>query len=227
MAHTSEDNVRKLELPGTELMRSLVQWTLKNPLAFELQQRLSNNYTNVRTEFAGILDRSNLRILDVGCSTGTCAGQIIDMGANAYTGVDVVSQYIEIAQRRHPRGTFIAMDARRMTFPKEHFDVAMFVGVLHHMDDELAADCLAEVRRVIRPGGYVVVAEPIFTPGMLFSNFLLSLDRGRYIRDEPGYRGLFDGYEITRQRFFKLSIHRFCSFVLTPRLAGMGVNNVR
>lgn len=217
MARSSNDDVRRFELPGTALVRSLVEWALKNPVVFELQQRLSNDYKNVRAEFAGILDGNDLHILDVGCSTGTCAGQIIDMAANAYTGIDVVSRYIEIAQGRHPRGTFIAMDARCMPFPKEDFDVAMFVGVLHHMDDGLAAECLAEVRRVIRPGGCVVVAEPVFTPGKLFSNLLLSLDRGRYIRDEAGYRGLFDGYEVMRQRFFRLSAHRFCSFVLTPK----------
>jgi hypothetical protein len=62
--------------------------------------------------------------------------------------------------------------------------------------------------------GQVVVSEPVFTPGWPLSNFLLSLDRGRNIRDEAEYRRLYGGFSVVRQRFFKLSFHRFCSFVL-------------
>jgi len=199
---------------------SLAQWivdrTLDNPVVFELQQSLFNNYAAVLAEFAGILDRKNICILDVGCSTGTCAGQIIDMEANSYVGIDVSSKYIGIARRRYAKGQFLAMDARHITFANDSFDVAMFVGVLHHMDDRLIRDCLAEVRRVLKPGGRLVVAEPVFTPGNHLSNLFLSLDRGRNIRNEAGYRSLFHGYEIERQRYFQLSLHRFCSYVLSP-----------
>jgi len=198
------------------LFHRLVERTLENPLLFELQQKLFNNYVAVRTEFGDHLGRDNLRILDIGCSTGTCGGQIVDMAANAYTGVDVSAKYIDIARRHHPRGRFIQMDARRMAFDDASFDVALFVGVLHHMDDRLARDCLMETRRVVEPGGRLLVAEPVFTPGNALSNLLLTLDRGRHIRDAAGYCALFDGFVVERQRYFRFSLHRFCSYVLSP-----------
>jgi len=138
------------------------------------------------------------------------------MKANSYTGVDLSAKYIAIAQRRHPDGRFIAMDARHMVFEDASFDLAMFVGVLHHMKDELAIDCLSDVRRVIKPAGHVIVAEPVFASGKYLSTLLLSCDRGRYIRSEEGYRQLFNGFAIERQRYFNFSAHRFCSYILTP-----------
>jgi SAM-dependent methyltransferase len=198
------------------LVQRIVDRSLENPLVFEVQQRLCNNYSGILAEFSGILDRKGRRILDVGCSTGTCAGQIIDMKSNSYTGVDISPKYIEIAKRRYADGHFVAMDARHMSFPDATFDVAMFVGALHHMDDALARDCLRDVSRVVKPAGHVIVAEPVFTNGMHLSTLLLSLDRGRHIRSEEGYRSLFGDFAIQRQRYFRFSAHRFCSFILTP-----------
>jgi 2-polyprenyl-3-methyl-5-hydroxy-6-metoxy-1,4-benzoquinol methylase len=207
------------------LAQRIVDRSLENAFIFEVQQRLCNNYSGILEEFSGILGRKGIRVLDVGCSTGTCAGQIIDMKANSYTGVDVSQKYIEIAKRRYADGHFVAMDARRMSFADATFDVAMFVGVLHHMDDALARDCLRDVSRVVKPDGHVVVAEPVFTDGMYLSTFFLSLDRGRHIRSEEGYRSLFGDFAIQRQRYFRFSAHRFCSYILTPaprRIATQG-----
>jgi SAM-dependent methyltransferase len=186
------------------------------PLVFELQQRISNNYSGVFAEFSDVLGAAGLSIVDIGCSTGACSSSIIDMQANSYVGIDIERHYVEAAARRSPKGRFIAMDARRMDFPDGMFDVAMFIGVMHHMDDRLVRDCLREVSRVLKPEGRVIVAEPVYTPGRWLSTMLLNMDRGRYIRDEPGYRALFDGFSVERQRFFRFSVHRFCSYVLTP-----------
>lgn len=189
---------------------------LESPLVFELQQRLCNNYSAIFKEFSDILGQGGKRIIDIGCSTGACANSIIDMRANEYVGVDIDPRYVEAAARRSPGGRFYAMDARHMSFPDKTFDLAMFIGVMHHMDDELVKGCLNEVLRVLKSGGRVIIAEPVFSPGHWLSTVLLNMDRGRNIRDEAGYRMLLDGFSVERQRFFDFSIHRFCSFILSP-----------
>lgn len=189
---------------------------LAQPWIFEAQQRLCNNYSAVADEFAGILQRDGLRILEIGCSTGACARGMIDMSKHDYVGVDIDPGYIAMAAQRAPRGTYVAADARRLEFADGSFDLAMFVGVMHHMDDRLIEDCLKEVRRVLRPDGHLIVAEPVFTPGRWISTAFLRMDRGRFIRDEPGYRALFAGFRVQRQRYFDFSLHRFCSYILTP-----------
>lgn len=198
---------------------------LEKPLIFEFQQRVCNNYFAISTEFADIFEQRGKSIIDVGCSTGACAASIIDMHANDYVGVDIDPRYVDAAARRSPDGRFFEMDAREMSFPDETFDLAMFVGVMHHMDDALVQACLKEVLRVLKPSGRVIVAEPVFTPGRWLSTVLLKMDRGRYIRDEPGYRALFDGFSVERQQFFRFSAHRFCSFLLKPSLQSKTVHS--
>lgn len=197
-------------------MLKLAWRLLEIPAVFELQQKLCNDYRNVAVEFSEFLSGPSLDILDVGCSTGTCGGTVIDMRRHRYTGVDMTPGYVETASRRYPDGRFLAMDGRKMSFADRCFDLALYVGVLHHMDDDTARACLGETRRVLRADGRVLVAEPVFMPGRWLSSLLLSWDRGRHIRDEAGYRALFGGYRVLRERYFRLSAHTFRSFVLAP-----------
>lgn len=195
---------------------SFLHKLLENPIIFEIQQRICNNYSAIKVEFLDILDDGGKEILDIGCSTGTCASNIIDMCNNNYFGIDIDPSYIEVAASRSPNGRFMVMDARKMSFQDNSFDLVMFIGVLHHMNDALAISCFKEVLRVLKPGGLVIVAEPVFTPGRWMSNMLLRMDRGRNIRTESGYRSLFLGFSIKRQRYFNFSAHRFTAFLLQP-----------
>ncbi|MBI5559851.1 MAG: class I SAM-dependent methyltransferase [Deltaproteobacteria bacterium] len=192
----------------------LIDMVLSAPAVFEWQQRLCNDYSAVREEFKTHLDSSGKDILDIGCSTGACAGKVVSMDKNRYVGIDTRADYIKTASERYPRGAFLHMDARRLDFMDNRFDVVILSGTLHHMDDGLTRECLKEARRVLKNDGAVLVAEPVFTKGSFLSNLLLGLDRGRFIRSLEGYRGLFNGFSIIRENFFRFSLHRFCSFVL-------------
>jgi ubiquinone/menaquinone biosynthesis C-methylase UbiE len=198
----------------------LLHRLLDIPLIFDWQQRLCNNYRGIRDEFADYLGRAGLDVLDVGCSTGACAGTILSMKDNRYTGIDIDPRYVRRAARRYPDGTFLVMDARDLAFATASFDLILFVGALHHMDDAIIRGCMKELRRVLRPDGVVLCAEPVFTPGRRLSTFFLRRDRGRHIREPEGYARLFDGLEVARRRFFDFSIHRFVSFVLRRRIDG-------
>ena len=202
------------------MIHGMVTRFLSQPRIFQWQQRLCNNYAAVKEHFARHLQASDKDILEIGCSTGNCGSTLVSMERNRYVGIDIVPGYIELARQRHPAGTFMAMNARCLVFPHSSFDLILFIAALHHMEDQVVRDCLAEVRRVIRRDGVVLCAEPVFTKGKALSTLLLTLDRGKHIRTEQGYRALFDGFVITDTNYFDFSIHRFCSFILQPaRLA--------
>ena len=186
---------------------------LSVPLVFQLQQRIFNNYGNVKAEFEEYLRQGPLRILDVGCSTGACGQAVFDTARDDYTGIDITDRYVDYASRTYPSGRYLAMDARQLTFEPRSFDVVSFIGVLHHMDDETAGRSLAEARRVLAGNGTLLIAEPVFTPNDLRSNVFLSLDRGRFIRETAQYEALLADFRIERQRYFRFSFHRFASFV--------------
>ena len=195
------------------MIKDLIHSMLDHPLVFEIQQRACNNYDGVRAHFLEYLSESGKDILDIGCSTGTCAAACIPMKENRYRGIDIEPRYIARARSRLPDGEFRVMDARHLEFADESFDVVMFVGALHHMHDDVVRDCFREIHRVLRPEGVVLCAEPMFTASWL-STVLLRNDRGKYIRTPQGYRGLFSDFQIARESSFRFSAHQFCSFVL-------------
>ena len=148
--------------------KKIIELFLKNPYIFKLQQKI-NNYDVVKNEFQKYLTRKNKKILEVGCSTGNLARQIIDMENNSYYGIDISQKYIDIATQSSLKGTFLQMDARKLNFDNEFFDIIMLSSVLHHIDDNVGKNCFKEVHRVLKKEGVVIVAEPILNPKSFLS----------------------------------------------------------
>jgi ubiquinone/menaquinone biosynthesis C-methylase UbiE len=65
-----------------------------------------------------------------------------------------------IALSRHSKLTprFHIMDAHKLAFPKEQFDVVFGNAILHHLNLPIALD---EIYRVLKPGGLIVFREPL------------------------------------------------------------------
>jgi SAM-dependent methyltransferase len=100
---------------------------------------------------------SALRLLDVGCGTGTMVASLARYGC-AY-GVDVDREAVGYCRER---GLDVVVQAsgEHLPFPDESVDVATMLDVLEHIADERGT--LAEVTRVIRPGGYLMVSVPAY-----------------------------------------------------------------
>jgi SAM-dependent methyltransferase len=97
-------------------------------------------------------------VLDYGCGNGYVLAQYARHGA-AVSGVDVTEKAIELARARFGllglEGTFVQGDGTTIPFLDESFDVACSMGVLHHIPDPKPV--VAELSRVLRPGGKLVV----------------------------------------------------------------------
>jgi SAM-dependent methyltransferase len=107
--------------------------------------------------FGGLSDGE--RVLDVGCGTGSLSFTLAQNATlAAVTGVDLTSGFLDFARARNtdPRVTFEQGDARKLPFADDSFDRAFAMLVLHFIPD--AADAVAEMRRVVRPGGTVAAA---------------------------------------------------------------------
>jgi ubiquinone/menaquinone biosynthesis C-methylase UbiE len=199
------------------MLLTIAHRLMRIPIVFQLQQRICNNYANIGAAYSSYLTGNGKTVLDIGCSTAECAGQIIDMKRNKYIGVDIESRYIELARKRHPLGQFLCHDARELPFEPDSFDIVLFNGVWHHMSDQLVTSCLQEVRRVVKNSGVILVSEPIFRFDWLVSTWFLNRDRGKFIRTREGYRSLFDGFDVIEEKILRLSIHEFCGFVAKKR----------
>jgi arsenite methyltransferase len=104
--------------------------------------------------------RAGARILDVGCGPGFYVAELLDeVGPEgSVVGVDLSPQMLAVAARRcQGRGNveFHQGDATSLPVEDAGFDAALSVQVLEYVADADAA--LAELHRVLRPGGRVVV----------------------------------------------------------------------
>jgi SAM-dependent methyltransferase len=130
------------------------------------------------------------RVLDVGCGTGDLAALVPEV---TYVGVDHNSAYVgtdDGDQTASPK--FLNADLARLgELDIGTFDTAVAVGVLHHLDDDLATSMVANVRDKLVTGGRFITSDPAFHPDQrTTARVLMALDRGRYVRHPGDYARL-------------------------------------
>lgn len=110
------------------------------------------------------LGQPDLRVLDVGCGLGDSTARLAAAcAADAQvTGINLSEAQIAEARRRHPALDFEVMDATRLTFADESVDRIVSVEAVFHFNRR--TDFLAHARRVLRPGGRMVLSDVLFTP---------------------------------------------------------------
>jgi SAM-dependent methyltransferase len=102
-------------------------------------------------------DVADRRILDAGCGSGPLSAALRDRGA-AVTGLDASAGMLALARRRlGPGADLIQADlGGPLPFGDGAFDDVVAALVLHYLEDWTAP--LAELRRVLQPGGRLIVA---------------------------------------------------------------------
>jgi ubiquinone/menaquinone biosynthesis C-methylase UbiE len=108
--------------------------------------------------------RPGQRVLDVGCGTGYFARLLAESvgGDPLVVGIDPSPAMIGYASRKtgHSRKCeFQVGTAEALEFPAEHFDIVVSSLVMHHLPEDLHVAALREMRRVLRTGGILLVAE--------------------------------------------------------------------
>lgn len=149
-------------------------------------------------------------VLDLGCGSGQDLVPLVKRGATVI-GIDISPDLIKIARKRAASyGISPRMEvgsAYETGLPGESVDVVFCMALLHHLDLPRAR---AEIRRVLRAGGRLILSEPI--------RFSSTVDRVRKLFppsksdisefEHPLTRKelslVIDGFEVIAQRNFRL-----------------------
>ena len=97
-------------------------------------------------------------VLEIGCGMGTHASLLAKAGARL-TAVDLTERAVEATRRRFElfglNGRIERADAENLSFADSSFDLVWSWGVIHH--SSRFEICLAEIARVLRPGGRLLL----------------------------------------------------------------------
>lgn len=106
-------------------------------------------------------------VLDVATGTGAVAIELIRTTGCAVVGIDQSAEMLAVArQRLPPTMRLVEGSAERLPFPDAYFDGLSFTYLLRYVDDPGAV--LAELARVVKPGGTVACLEFAIPPNRLW-----------------------------------------------------------
>ena len=126
-----------------------------------LSRLYSHAADDVTTALASRPGGDGATILDLGCGPGGLAVELAGRLPGArIVGLDLSSSMVERAKRHESEGgrlRFVVGDAADLPFEAETFDVVVSTLSLHHWAEPAAS--LAEIRRVLRPGGFALLYD--------------------------------------------------------------------
>ena len=130
------------------------------------------------------------KVLDVGCGTGGVtipAKQRVGQSGQA-AGIDPAPEMIAVARKKAARAR-LEIDFRvgvieSLPYPNASFDVVTSSLMMHHLPHELQVEGLAEIYRVLKPGGRIFIADMLRLSKSLHDRLfaMLTLHGGRVER---------------------------------------------
>jgi 2-polyprenyl-3-methyl-5-hydroxy-6-metoxy-1,4-benzoquinol methylase len=98
-------------------------------------------------------------VLDAGCGVGYGSAMLARAGAGEVVGLDLSAKVIEAAGKAAPaNASFIVGDVHALPFPDGRFDIVVCFEVIEHVESQ--DDVIAELARVLAPGGVLAISSP-------------------------------------------------------------------
>lgn len=176
-------------------MIELIRPVLNRPFFYEFYHRLIGaNYRSRVLVHDYIRPKPDDRILDIGCGPGNMLPFLPEC---KYLGFDANESYINSARERYQhRGEFVCQRVSHHTVQQfGAFDIVLALGLVHHLDDSEAQDLFRLGYTALKPGGRMITNDGCYIPGQSAAKrYLLSRDRGQYVRTQEQYLKLAREY---------------------------------
>lgn len=149
-------------LRGEEVLFLNYAFETEPPVGLKLESEDEPNRACIQLyhHVASQVDLRGKEVLEVSCGHGGGASWLTrTMHPSGYTGLDLNPTGIHFCQQRHhvPGLTFMQGDAQKLPFPDQSLDAVINVEASHCYPD--FPGFLAEVARVLRPGGHFLYAD--------------------------------------------------------------------
>lgn len=191
-----------------------------------------NYFTPVLRDTAREIDFKTAHVLDVGCGTGLFLKPVIDAGCTECVGIDGPSAFAPRAIARGYKDVRFVADLNNTMFPfgDGKFDLVVCKDVFEHLLNPTFA--LSEIKRVLKPGGLLLLHVPNHFPLYGRLKFLLTndIDTFSFFKDES--RWTFphirfyehdDSLSVFKDQGFALIRDLSCHFPAVPLLSRFGI----
>lgn len=135
-------------------------------------------------------------ILDVACGLGASTNRLLlSYPPESVTAINISAAQVATARRNAPGATVLQMDAVKLAFADESFDAVICVEAAFHFGTRAAF--LAEVLRILKPGGSLVLSDILFRRFISGISDRLGVPKANLLPDISSYRALFEGSGFT------------------------------
>jgi ubiquinone/menaquinone biosynthesis C-methylase UbiE len=105
------------------------------------------------------------RVLDVACGTGELLQQLVRTHPELeFSGVDLSEPYLKVAARRHSHLSKVGLlcaNAEELPYRDNYFDAVTCVYLMHELPHEVRRTVVAEMLRVLKPGGLLIIQDSV------------------------------------------------------------------
>jgi len=132
---------------------------------FLTERQVYGDRIDAKCPSCGALERHRLQrlVLDEALAGRPAGGAVLHFAPEPIVAADLKRRFASYTGADlAPRGAQVGADMRRLQFADASFDMVYASHVLEHIDDDARA--LAEVRRVLRPGGIALLPVPMVAP---------------------------------------------------------------
>ena len=165
---------------GPETTGAVIHWTSRHDILVQLMGLgVTGRNSRMIIEMAKV--KPGDKVLDVGCGTGDLtltAKHYVGVSGSAH-GIDASPEGINLARKKAKRSDSQAVFEvgliEKIPYPEETFDIVINRLVIHHLPDHLKLRGIAEIFRVLKPGGLVFLADFKPPTNPILTHIILSL----------------------------------------------------
>jgi cyclopropane fatty-acyl-phospholipid synthase-like methyltransferase len=174
-------------------MMSILTRVFRYARMYSLSMRLLGGHNSRRITVNKYIRQSDGdKILDIGCGPGDIVQYLPHV---TYVGFDSNQDYINQAKQRFgQQGLFFCNSIHTYSVEdveKHSYDITIAIGLLHHLNDTESTELFNIARTALRSAGRLITLDNCYTENQSrLEKFLLSKDRGKFIRTPEGYRDL-------------------------------------
>jgi 2-polyprenyl-3-methyl-5-hydroxy-6-metoxy-1,4-benzoquinol methylase len=170
---------------------------LKKPILYNLIQLFFSHRKMKVLLTTELLASHKKRVLDIGCGTGQ---SIEFLPECKYTGFDISIEYLTAAKKTHGTSfNFVLSSIEEFNYEQHApLDIVLLIGVLHHLNDQQIKSFYKTIKTYMNEDSFLLSVDPCFVKNQRkLARFLVSLDRGDYIRTIPEYQNLTQDYFVS------------------------------